>query len=219
MLGEWWPSRSSMGGMQSPKLSKEEVAHAALRILDEQGLPDLTMRQLAADLGVRPSALYWYYPNKQTLLAELADRIIVQHCAPETSDGWAERVRLEAFALRDALLAYRDSAEIVSSSLALGLGDNPGHARLCRALQHSPFSPEVIIRAASTMFHFVLGHVSLEQQRLQYDSLGALTGEPVALDLGEQDFQFGVTTVIAGLVQQAGDPHGWSEQGSSASSA
>ncbi|WP_233189149.1 TetR/AcrR family transcriptional regulator, partial [Subtercola sp. Z020] len=52
------------------------VVDAALRILDDQGLPDLTMRHLAAALDVQPSALYWHFPNKQTLLAAVADRIV-----------------------------------------------------------------------------------------------------------------------------------------------
>ena len=50
----------------------------ALQILDEYGLPDLTMRRLAGALDVQASALYWHFPNKQTLLAELANRILAR---------------------------------------------------------------------------------------------------------------------------------------------
>ncbi|MFC7376875.1 TetR family transcriptional regulator [Brachybacterium sp. GCM10030268] len=191
--------------MQNPKLSKDEVARAALRILDEMGLPDLTMRRLAADLNVRPSALYWYFPNKQTLLADLADRIVTQGRPAELVTGWDEQLRLVALALRDSLLAYRDSAEIVSSSLALGLGENPAHSTLRDALDSSPFDAEMTQRAAATMLHFILGHVSLEQQRIQYDSLGALSGEPVMLRMEScaGAFRFGVDTIISGLKQHS----------------
>ena len=190
--------------MQNPRLSKDEIAGAALHILDELGLPDLTMRRLAADLHVRPSALYWYYPNKQTLLADLADRILSQGLPAKAAARWEDQLHMEACALRDALLTYRDSAEIVLSSLALGLGANPAHSRLCRALQLSPFSAESTQQASATMLHFILGHVSLEQQRLQYDSLGALSGDHAQLRTTsrEDDFQFGVDTVIAGLQQR-----------------
>src|ERR1700712_2461317 len=97
--------------------SRDDVANAALRILDEYGLPDLTMRRLAAALDVQPSALYWHFPNKQTLLAELADRIVATRRAPEqpVDSPWQDAVRAEAGALRDALLSYRDGAEVVSS--------------------------------------------------------------------------------------------------------
>lgn len=190
--------------VQSPKLSPDDVVTAALDILDRQGLPDLTMRRVASALDVQASALYWHFPNKQTLLAALADRIVLAGPQPHPESAWDKHLRAEAFALRDALLAYRDSAEIVSSSLALGLGDNPALTRLIAALRSSTFDALTTRRAASTLLHFVLGHVSLEQQRRQYDSLGVRPGQPTPLhpDVTEADFRFGVDTLIAGLQQR-----------------
>ncbi|WP_309857963.1 TetR/AcrR family transcriptional regulator C-terminal domain-containing protein [Leifsonia sp. 1010] len=182
---------------------------AALRVLDDLGLPDLTMRRLAASLDVQPSALYWHFPNKQTLLAELADRIVATRpSAGAAVDGpgedadWADSVRAEAAALRDALLAYRDGAEVVSSTLALGLGSPDTVDRLARAVARGGFDAETSRRAATALLHFVLGHVSHEQQRLQYDSLGVLAaGDSSPLD--EDDpaaaFAFGVDLLVGGL--------------------
>src|ERR1700712_2518028 len=101
--------------------SRDDVANAALRILDEYGLPDLTMRRLAAALDVQPSALYWHFPNKQTLLAELADRICSRGPSAAPAGDWMLVTTAEATRLRDALLAYRDGAEVVASTLALRL--------------------------------------------------------------------------------------------------
>jgi len=181
------------------------VVEAALRILDDLGLPDLTMRRLASSLDVQPSALYWHFPNKQTLLAELADRIVATRpSADATAEdaGWADSVRAEAAALRDALLAYRDGAEVVSSTLALGLGSPETVDRLARAVARGGFDAETSRRAATALLHFVLGHVSHEQQRLQYDSLGVLAaGDSSPLD--EDDpaaaFAFGVDLLVGGL--------------------
>ncbi|TDP99052.1 TetR family transcriptional regulator [Leifsonia sp. 115AMFTsu3.1] len=185
--------------------SRDDVVEAALRILDDLGLPDLTMRRLAASLDVQPSALYWHFPNKQTLLAELADRIVATRpYVDATADDadWADSVRAEAAALRDALLAYRDGAEVVSSTLALGLGSPETVDRLGRAVARGGFDAETSRRAATALLHFVLGHVSHEQQRLQYDSLGVLAaGDSSPLD--EDDpaaaFAFGVDLLVGGL--------------------
>jgi AcrR family transcriptional regulator len=154
---------------------------------------------------VQPSALYWHFPNKQTLLAELADRIVARG-RPEPSDGidWVKRTRDETSALRDALLAYRDGAEVVSSTFALGLGASAPLARLTAAVESGGFDAETSRRAATALLHFILGHVSHEQQRLQYDSLGVLAdgATPDALDGdGEQadSFEFGVTLLVEGL--------------------
>ena len=55
---------------------RSDVIDRAIAVLDEYGLESLTMRRLAAELGVQPSALYHHVPNKQSLLAAIADEII-----------------------------------------------------------------------------------------------------------------------------------------------
>ena len=56
--------------------TKDDVVDAALSVLDRVGLPDLSMRRLAEDLGVQPSALYWHVASKQELLAAVSARIL-----------------------------------------------------------------------------------------------------------------------------------------------
>lgn len=189
--------------------SREDVISAALRILDQQGLPDLTMRHLATTLDVQPSALYWHFPNKQSLLAAVSDRIIAG-ARPVTTDGdWRERVRAEAAALHDALLAYKDGAEVVSSTLALGLGAEELQHRLAGAIAVGGFDPETIGLAAETLVHFIVGHAFHWQQRLQADSLGAVADKHT-LDRqdpsGPQAFDFGIALLVSGLDTQTPDP-------------
>jgi TetR/AcrR family tetracycline transcriptional repressor len=184
----------------------------ALEILDEYGLPDFTMRRLASALGVQPSALYWHFPNKQSLLAEVSNRIVSRHPPRRVESEWSARVRSEASALRDALLAYRDGAEVVLSTLALGLGATVAHDRLARAISSGEFDDSTVHQAATTLLHFILGHVSHEQQRMQYDSLGALAEEVDPTRNGAQsptaEFAFGVDLLVRGLHFSAEHPHG-----------
>jgi TetR/AcrR family tetracycline transcriptional repressor len=191
---------SGTSGSRAGRHSRDDVAQAALRILDDYGLADLTMRRLAAVLEVQPSALYWHFPNKQALLAEVAERIVSParpHAGPDL--GWAEVVMAESLGLRDALLAYRDGAEVVSSTFALGIGDSTPRA-LLRAAFERGFDPETSARAATALLHFILGHVSHEQQRLQYDSLGVASAEDNPVATADRDaFAFGVALLIEGL--------------------
>lgn len=219
------PPQKSPQSPRSLKLTQDDVARTALRILDELGLADLTMRRLASELAVQPSALYWHFADKQTLLAGVADRIVPLAPAPgdrpagggdpggeddgredaDAQGGWDDRLRAEAAALRTALLAHRDSAEVVSSTIALGLGANPSLLRLRRAFDGSEIDALTADRAASSMLHLVLGHVSLEQQRLQYERLGVRGVEDDAEGAtrrpgsDEEDFRFGVEALIVGL--------------------
>ena len=192
-----------MAGNESGRRhTREDVARAALRILDDDGLAELTMRRLAAALDVQPSALYWHFPNKQSLLADLADRIVAQ-ADPRGEGRQTSHTRGEAGALRNALLAYRDGAEVVSSTLALGLGSTTACDRLTTAIIADGYDGELAERAATALLHFVIGHVSHEQQRMQYDSLGVVVPAVSLSPQGDRDtadeFTFGVDLFIGGL--------------------
>ncbi|WP_345750030.1 TetR family transcriptional regulator [Microbacterium rhizophilus] len=172
--------------------TRDGIVDTALRLLEETGLPDLSMRRLAAALGVQPSALYWHFENKQSLLAAVADRIVAAAPAvPATSDGHA-RVTAVAFAVRDALLAHRDGAEIVMSTQALGLGSDASHTRLREALGGDA-------GAATVLLQFILGHASLVQQRIQAARFGAYPQtEAEVVAQTSADFAAGIRMILAG---------------------
>ena len=91
-------------------LSRERIIAAALDLVDEQGLADLTMRRLGARLGVEAMSLYKHVPNKEAvvegvrelLLDELADLRQRQH----HSDSWLEALRGVARAFREVCRAH-----------------------------------------------------------------------------------------------------------------
>jgi TetR/AcrR family transcriptional regulator, tetracycline repressor protein len=188
--------------------TRDDVVETALRILDEFGLADLSMRRLAGVLDVQPSALYWHVPNKQTLLALVADQIIERAAPVEASDDWQARTLSEAIAIRDALLAYRDGAEVVSSTLALGLGAAGALERIRAGIDEAGFESEVARVAAESILFLVLGQVWHEQQRMQADSLGVVAASVGAKPssaasrvLHEQkgSFEFGIQLILDGL--------------------
>jgi AcrR family transcriptional regulator len=57
------------------KLTKAAVVDRALQVADATGLGTLTIRKLAADLGVTPMALYWHFRSKEELLDGLVGQL------------------------------------------------------------------------------------------------------------------------------------------------
>lgn len=145
---------------------REHIIGIALDLLDRYGLPDLTMRRLATELEVQPSALYWHFESKQDLLAAVSDQILARVPDPDPSSDLLATAR----AVRDALLAYRDGAEVVLSSAALRPGPSRAQRVLRGALAETHAEPEL---AATAVLQFILGHTTLVQQRMHGESHGA----------------------------------------------
>lgn len=148
---------------------RQSIIDHALRLLDDVGLPDLSMRRLATELDVQPSALYWHFDSKQELLGAVADRIL--RTVPDPDEGIP--LAQTAASIRDALLAYRDGAEVVLSTFALRLGAR----RAQDALRASLGGTEEHADASDAIFEFILGHVMLLQQRMHAQSIGAVTSD------------------------------------------
>lgn len=174
---------------------RDDVVGRALGVLDAYGLADLTMRRLGAELGVQPSALYHHFANKQTLLAAVADEILARGARTPEAGPWDERVISVCTALRDAMLAYRDGAELVATVHAFGLGATAPYDALLGALRDGGLEPGLARIAARTLLHFVFGHVSDEQTHLQAGSAGAIADDPRE----DSDFHLGLAIVVDGI--------------------
>ena len=140
---------------------------AAVSILQDFGMGDLSMRRVASVLGVQASALYWHVPNKQTLLARVADRIVAD-VERAVASRHLEDVEEVAQAAEAALLRHRDGADVVLSSLALGLGGGALHRMFVRAAGSAADGERAL---AAT-----LGAAALRQQREQAAALGVTLG-------------------------------------------
>lgn len=78
------------------RLSVDDVVDAAIRIADRDGLPGLSMRLLATDLGLGAMSLYTYVPGREELVALMLDRVLGRRKLPAPPDGLRERLALIA---------------------------------------------------------------------------------------------------------------------------
>ncbi|WP_067847758.1 TetR/AcrR family transcriptional regulator C-terminal domain-containing protein [Nocardia lijiangensis] len=184
------------------QLHRADVVDGAIAILDQYGLADLTMRRLASSLQVQPGALYWHFPNKQALLGAVADRILAPMEDPVTAEEWSGQITELAHRLRDSLLAYRDGAELVSSTYASRLTTSKGRERLASAAIRAGMPRHEAELAAFTLLYYVLGQTVDEQSRMQMDSAGALPED--TSPIGETPdatarFDFGLQLFVAGV--------------------
>lgn len=169
---------------------RADVVDRAIVLLDEVGLEGSSMRRLAAELGVQPSALYHHFASKKELLGAVADEILARGRRPTEVMAWRDELRLVCVELRDIMLRHRDGAALVSTARALGVGGQEPVRRMTAALTWNGADPELARVGAGTLFHFVFGQVADEQA---HRSAG---GPQVPEDA---DFGVGLDVILDGL--------------------
>lgn len=88
------PSGSRRGRKQ--RLSVDDVVDAAIRIADRDGLPGLSMRLLATELGLGAMSLYTYVPGRDELVVLMVDRVLGRRELPPMPDDLRDRMALIA---------------------------------------------------------------------------------------------------------------------------
>ena len=75
------------------RLNRDRVLRTAVDLADRGGIENLSMRNLAADLGVVPMALYKHVADKEELLDGMVDLVFAEIEPPAPRGDWRNRSR------------------------------------------------------------------------------------------------------------------------------
>jgi AcrR family transcriptional regulator len=89
---------------------REQILGAALDIADERGLEAITMRAVAARIGLTAMALYPHVKSKDDLLDGLVGRLLAELARPDPAQPWRDRLRALGRSARE--LAHRHPAVV-----------------------------------------------------------------------------------------------------------
>lgn len=106
-----------------PVTSRAEILTATRRLIDRDGWEKLTIRRLAAELGIGATTLYHHIRDKEDLLVQLLEHHISQLERPELPRDPRDRIVASATALHDALAAWPWAAEVLTTDGFVGLLD------------------------------------------------------------------------------------------------
>ncbi|TCK20404.1 TetR/AcrR family transcriptional regulator [Pseudonocardia endophytica] len=109
----WNPPPPSARGPRQ-RLTLDEVVGAATELARRSGGAELSMRGLAAQLGVGVMSLYTYVPGRDELFELMVDRAWAGRKLPDRSLGWREQVEFHA---HEAWRMYRDEPWLIHSNL------------------------------------------------------------------------------------------------------
>jgi AcrR family transcriptional regulator len=196
----------------TPLLSTHAIATAALRIIDADGLAALSMRRLAADLGVSSPSLYHHYASKDEILDAIVDEINAGITLADASPDWETALQAYAYQLREALSAHPHVVEFVAlrpvtahSGLRIyehmisQLASCGWDAALAREIT---LAVENLVYGAALMANAPDIELS-EEQREIYPTLARLADQPHQAP--DDGFEVGFAALIDGLRRRAGE--------------
>jgi AcrR family transcriptional regulator len=153
-----------------PALSRDIIVDAGIRIADAEGVEAVSIRRVAADLGVRPMSLYTHIEHKEDLLTLMRDRVNAEVLlGDDLPADW--RVALTAIArrTRDVVLRHRWMIDV--HDMALGPNALRHLEESLIAVRPLTADPVTAAHVLSAVDRFVMGHVSSELTSLDADRI------------------------------------------------
>jgi AcrR family transcriptional regulator len=147
-------------------LSRDRVLAAAVALADSEGLSTVTMRRLAASLGVEAMSLYHHLPGKDGLLDGLVETVVDEvGTAVATIDGegtpelWQDVLRNRFLAARDVMLRHPWAPGLIGSRTSIPAGVYAYYEAILATLVRAGFTYHLAHRALHAFGSMPLGFV------------------------------------------------------------
>jgi AcrR family transcriptional regulator len=143
-------------------LDQLQIVRAALALLDDVGLDEVTMRRLADRLGVKAASLYRHVRDKDELLILLGDEISGEIPLPHAAGDWKAQITEIAWNVRRGLLGHRDAARLLAITPPFGPRRLRHIEAMLRILRSAGFLRQDAARAAYHANNFVTEFIADE---------------------------------------------------------
>jgi AcrR family transcriptional regulator len=87
-------------------VTRDRAVRVAIVLADAGGIESLSMRKLAAALGIEAMSLYYHVKNKSDLLDGMLDAVYTEFFTPQIGDQWRGAMRTRATSTRAVLARH-----------------------------------------------------------------------------------------------------------------
>ena len=148
-------------------LSRERLLAAAIAIADAGGITALTIRSVAAELGVKPMSLYHHVPNKEAIIDGVIDVVFSEIELPPTDLDWRSALRTRAHSARAVLRRHPWATPFMESRTHPGPATLRHHDAVIGTLRRGGFPIALAAHAYSLLDSYIYGF-ALEEAALPF---------------------------------------------------
>jgi AcrR family transcriptional regulator len=144
------------------RFTTDEIAAAALGIVDNAGLNARSMRSLAAALGTGPMTLYNYVPDKEGLEELVVAAVVAEVGLPDPTDDWKHDVYAIANAMWRGIRAHPAAIPLVLTRRIMSATGFAAADALIAALERGGLADADRLAAFHAVLGFIVGGTQTE---------------------------------------------------------
>ena len=156
------------------RMSRERVLAGALAVADRGGLPALTIRTLAQELGTKPMTVYHYVRNKEEILDGLVDIVFDEIELPVVGGAWRTELSRRAHSARLVLRRHPWAIPLLESRTSPGPATLRHHDAVLGTLRAAGFTLADTAHAYAVLDAFVYGY-AVQEAALPFEGPGGVS--------------------------------------------
>ncbi|MHB1505009.1 MAG: TetR/AcrR family transcriptional regulator [Acidimicrobiales bacterium] len=193
-------------------LSRQQVVDVATQVVRGGGYDQMTIRSLAAELGVAPMSLYGHVRSKEDLLDEVVDRLLGEVWRPDVvEDEWQTWIAEAADRLRRFLVGQPAALHVYLRRPVVSASAIARMEAMMRVLKNAGLSHAMAKRAYGAIHTYTVGFAAVEASR-EHEIPTAEGASELARQLAAyttpKQFASGLSYLLGGVLLESGIAEG-----------
>ena len=190
-------------------ITRDNIIRAAVEIVSAGGYEQMTIRGLAAQLGVAPMSLYRHIRDKDDLLDEVVDRLLAPAWRPSAAtDDWQAWLIEAAARLRHFLVSQPAALHVYLSHPVVSPAAIERMNTMLDVLRRAGADEETTRRAYGALHTYTIGFAALEASRAGWVPDSGQDSNRLACQLAAytttEQFIDGLRYLLEGIGRNAG---------------
>ena len=205
------PAKGRVASGRTPwgSISRDQIITTAVETLRKVGFEQLTIRGLAADMGVAPMSLYRHVRDKDDIIDEVVERLLARAWRPRVDrSDWKAYIGEAADKLRHFLVTQPAALHVYLSHPVVSRAALARMDSMLEVLAQATGDEQAAHRAYAALQTYTIGFAALEASRAGWvpPDDGDDVAQQLAAYTSPRQFAEGLQYLLTGIERQPAAP-------------